>query len=195
MITYFMIFNIQCIHTYIGMKFKTAKEKIDDLQKKTNYPVVHKKEPLMSVIIGNEIFNDSVKFCKLDGTPTDVEKMKDFLSIYGIQSSEYTDLNANDMTSTLESLSRQNFSKKCSGLIVTIITHGGEGNVLYGTDGQLVQLKELAKLFNSSKCKGLRDKPKIFIINACRGKEKDKAQSLGPHDSKLSNLSERKCKK
>ena len=181
------------MHTCIGTKCKTAEKKIEYLQKKTKYTVVHKKKPLLSLIIGNENFDHPEKFCKLDGTPTDMENMKTFLNIYGIQGNEEVDVGADVMRDAVKRLSKRNFSKY-SGLIVTIITHGGEGDVLYGTDGQSVQLKELAKLFNSSECRDLRNKPKIFIINACRGIKQNRAVPLGPQDSKLSSLSDCKYK-
>ena len=87
------------------------------------------------------------------------------------------DVDAEDIKSILWRLSKRDFSEY-SGLIVTITTHGRQGNVLYGQDGSTVQLKELAEMFNSANCKGLKNKPKIFIVNACRGNEQDNALSL-----------------
>ena len=145
--------------------------------------MIHKNNQLLSVIIGNENFGVP-NLPKLDGLPADVEMVKNFLSNYGISSNEEIDAEAEDMKNILERLSRQDFSKY-SGLIVTIMTHGGEGNKLYGKDGKTVQLKTLAELFNSVECKGLKNKPKIFIINACRGQKKDSAVSLGSQESSL----------
>ena len=154
---------------------------------RTKYPVIHKDQPLRSVIIGNKKFVVS-NLLKLDGVPADVEMVKDFLSNYGIHSNIEIDADAEDMKSVLKRLSKQDFSEN-SGLIVTITTHGGEGNVLYGKDGNTVQLKELAEMFNSAECETLKNKPKIFIINACRGRKKDSTVGLGPQEP-----SSRDCK-
>lgn len=102
----------------------------------------------------------------------DVEKMRDFLSAYGIHCNVEENIKAKEMKDALIKLKRRNLSKY-SGLIVTIMTHGGEGNTLYGADGKSIQLKELVEIFNSAECEGLKDKPKIFIMNACRGSRQD----------------------
>ena len=106
------------------------------------------------------------------------------LTTYGIRSNIEEDVKADHMEGIFDRLSERDFSK-CSGLIITIITHGGEGNVLYSKDCKPVQLKELAEKFNSAECKALKNKPKIFIINACRGSTKDGALSLGPQAPSL----------
>ena len=151
--------------------------------------MIHKNQQLYSLIIGNENFDVPAKFCKLDGVPADIKMVENFLDSYGIHSNIEEDVDADDMKGILDRLSKKDFSKY-SGLIVTIITHGGTGNVLYGKDCQPVQLKELAEKFNSAKCKALKNKPKIFIINACRGSTKDAALSM---DSQAPSLQDSKC--
>ena len=139
--------------------------------------MVHEKQPLCGVIIGNENF-DTPNLHNLDGIDIDVEKMAKFLRAYGIHCNEERNIKAEEMTATLERLKRWDLSKY-SGLIVTILTHGGEGNTLYGSDGKFVHLQKLADIYNSVNCKGLRDKPKIFITSACRGHKQDSAVSQG----------------
>ena len=65
-------------------------------------------------------------------------------------------------------------SSDYSGLMVFIMTHGDEGGQLYGSDGNTVVTKNIATLFNASNCKVLQEKPKIFVIQACRGREDDR---------------------
>ena len=151
--------------------------------------MIHEDQPLYSLIIGNKNFNVPKNFCKLDGVPADIKMVKNFLDSYGIHSNIERDAKADDMKGILDRLSENDFSEY-SGLIITIITHGGTGNVLYGKDCQPVQLKELAEMFNSAKCKALKNKPKIFIINACRGSTKDAAMSM---DSQEPSLHDSKC--
>ena len=55
-------------------------------------------------------------------------------------------------------------------LVVFIMTHGAEGGRLFGTDGEHITVEEIA---NASNCPALIDKPKIFIIQACRGDRDD----------------------
>jgi len=55
------------------------------------------------------------------------------------------------------------------GLIVFVMTHGGEEGKLFGSDGEHITIEEIASLFNAKNCPKLIDKPKIFVIQACRG--------------------------
>lgn len=64
-------------------------------------------------------------------------------------------------------------SSDYSGLMVFIMTHGDEGGQLYGSDGETVVTKNIATLFNASNCPVLLEKPKIFVIQACRGGDED----------------------
>ena len=55
------------------------------------------------------------------------------------------------------------------GLVVFIMTHGGEGGKLFGSDGKHITVEKIASLFNASNCPELVNKPKIFIIQASWG--------------------------
>ena len=149
-----------------------TKYTIEDRQAKTKYPVIHRGHPLCGVIINIENF-DTLK--KRDGSARDVKQIMDLLDTYGVQYNKEINSTAEGMKDALVKLKEWDLPSY-SGLIVTIMTHGGAGNTLYGKDGRKVQLKELAKIFNSAECEGLRNKPKIFIVNACRGSKEDIAE-------------------
>ncbi|CAG2230422.1 CASP2 [Mytilus edulis] len=51
-------------------------------------------------------------------------------------------------------------------------SHGEEGYI-FGTDGRKIFLDNIMSLFENGHCKDLRGKPKIFIIQACRGEALD----------------------
>ena len=57
-----------------------------------------------------------------------------------------------------------------SCLMVFILTHGSDDGVLRGRDSTTkTTVKELSEIFNSKQCKDLKEKPKLFFIQACRG--------------------------
>ena len=80
----------------------------------------------------------------------------------------YSNCSAEGMKSALKK-EKDKLSKETSGLLVFIMTHGAKGDKLYGVDDNDIPLKELVEMFESDKCEYLRNKPKIFIIHACRG--------------------------
>lgn len=58
--------------------------------------------------------------------------------------------------------------------LVALMAHGGPQGQLLGADGQEGQLEMLVQ--ELSHCRALRGRPKIFLLQACRGGE----QALGP---------------
>ena len=129
------------------------------------YPVIGKNPPC-AVIINNENFKKGLK--KRSKSENDVTKITELENVIGSKFIIYRDHSAEGMELALKEV-KDNLSKETSGLIVFIMTHGDEEDMLYGSDNELIPLKELVEMFESDKCEYLEDKPKIFIIHACRG--------------------------
>ncbi|XP_013094741.2 caspase-8-like [Biomphalaria glabrata] len=53
--------------------------------------------------------------------------------------------------------------------VCCILTHGGEGFV-FGSNGRKYSIKEIINCFSAQKCPTLAGKPKLFFLQACRGK-------------------------
>lgn len=49
-----------------------------------------------------------------------------------------------------------------------IMAHGGLGHIEVN-DEEILDLEEIYKMFNNSQCPALREKPKLFVVQACRG--------------------------
>uniref|UniRef100_A0A1X7TTQ1 Caspase family p20 domain-containing protein n=1 Tax=Amphimedon queenslandica TaxID=400682 RepID=A0A1X7TTQ1_AMPQE len=70
----------------------------------------------------------------------------------------------------MESIARRYGKMQHTGAFFLIISsHGGEGDVVYGTDGRIVSVHHLEKHFHATNCHSLAGKPKVFVIDACRG--------------------------
>ena len=54
--------------------------------------------------------------------------------------------------------------------VVIILSHGRDG-VVVSSDDQEIRIADIEKKFHNSKCPSLEGKPRIFIIDACRGQE------------------------
>ena len=57
--------------------------------------------------------------------------------------------------------------------VFIIMSHGGERDVIQGADGRNVKLEFLLRRFTSHRCQGLKGKPKLVIIQSCRGGRED----------------------
>ena len=66
--------------------------------------------------------------------------------------------------------------------VCVVLSHGEEG-VIFGTDKEL-EIKEMANYFKGDRCPGLIGKPKIFIIQACRGYQTDEGVPVNVADAR-----------
>ncbi|XP_051921149.1 caspase-2 isoform X2 [Hippocampus zosterae] len=91
------------------------------------------------------------------------------------------DLTAEEMRSCIETFSRRPEHRAVHSCVVCLLSHGVEGAV-YGTDKQLLQLQWVFEAFDNVRCPLLQNKPKMFLIQACRGEELDSGveQADGP---------------
>ncbi|CAC5390399.1 unnamed protein product [Mytilus coruscus] len=85
---------------------------------------------------------------------------------YKIENHE--DLKSHQILQVAETLSKQDHNRNCS-VVVCVLSHGGLRSV-YGVDGFPVPLRSLTEKFTGSNCKSLFGKPKLFFVQACRGK-------------------------
>ncbi|GFS10900.1 caspase [Elysia marginata] len=70
-----------------------------------------------------------------------------------------------------------------SSLAVAVLTHGGANDCLFGKDGQIcrgqpvegtfITKMDIIHIFKGSVCRAMKDKPKLFILQACRGEEEN----------------------
>lgn len=72
------------------------------------------------------------------------------------------------MFKCVEQFSKRREHSSYDSTIVVLMSHGNHG-AIYGIDEEQVSISSLAELFNPSNCFALAEKPKIFIIQACRG--------------------------
>ena len=75
------------------------------------------------------------------------------------------------------------------GLLVVIACHGSKGGILKGSDDQTINLKFLQWLVNGLLAPAFMHKPKLFIVNACRGNDEMRGiKTDSPDDLKFTNI-------
>lgn len=99
------------------------------------------------------------------------ELQKVFGKHLGFQAEVFNDLEASEILQLMSNLQQTDHSK-LSCLVVAILSHGENGEV-YGADGNLVPVKRITDMFTGPNCPSLLGKPKVFILQACRGKKFD----------------------
>jgi hypothetical protein len=101
------------------------------------------------------------------GTDKDAENLHQLFHWLGLTTIRKDDLTGSAIKREFDSLSRRDHTPyDC--IVVALLTHGISGR-LYSTDGDLLSVEELTKYFDGLNCPSLIGKPKVFIIQACRG--------------------------
>ncbi|XP_030884139.1 caspase-14-like isoform X2 [Leptonychotes weddellii] len=75
--------------------------------------------------------------------------------------------------------------------LVTLMSHGEKGFIKM-EDGEKVSLEDIFEMFNNKNCPALQEKPKIFIIQACRGERRDTGVETDDEPMESDDISERR---
>ncbi len=123
----------------------------------------------IAVVINNKKFE---KQSEREGTSVDDKNLIHAFLYLGYIVEVHRDRTAEEIKDIMEKIKVCDHSIYDS-FICCIMSHGKEGHIL-GSDDTGISLNDLASLLNGNICKTLLGKPKIFIIQACRGKQKEK---------------------
>ncbi|KAJ0070418.1 hypothetical protein NL108_007729, partial [Boleophthalmus pectinirostris] len=141
------------------------------------YPMNGVKRGICLIINNYDFINKK----KREGTQFDKECLNQVFSWLGFEVEVHNDCTGEKMLSVMQNLSRRDH-RDMDSVVCCILSHGQEGGV-FGVDDQTVPINEMTALFNGSSCPSLIDKPKIFFIQACQGKQEQQAvkiESDGP---------------
>lgn len=131
----------------------------------------------LCVIVNNKTFNKQLTGqSNRDGTDVDAKALENVFMHLGFDVRRYNDLSRTDMSINLREVSEEDHSD-ADCFVCVILSHGEEG-VVYGTDGK-VPLEKLLGYFKGDICPSLAGKPKLFFIQACRGRRYDFGTVLG----------------
>ena len=102
------------------------------------------------------------------GAKADADLLQKSFEAIGYQVITAENLKADGMKETLKAVCKLIVSEGNDSFICYISSHGCKDGV-YGVDSIPVSVDELSKVLEPDECSHLRDKPKIFFIQACRG--------------------------
>ena len=63
---------------------------------------------------------------------------------------------------------KRDFHREAECFVLVIMTHGTHG-AIYGVDGKTIPIEEIKRQINGENFPAMADKPKVLLIQACRG--------------------------
>ncbi|NWR60144.1 CASPA protein, partial [Bucorvus abyssinicus] len=137
------------------------------LQKMTSYKMDGPHRGFC-LVINNVNFNRSLDERK--GSSKDAGELKRVFTWLGLDVWTYTDLTSQEIIDLMQTWQRVQDHKDRDCFICCILSHG-ESGAIYGKDEELVSIRKIMSHFTAKQCPQLAEKPKLFFIQACQGKE------------------------
>ena len=140
------------------------------------------ENPLLSTSMYKNVcfldnFAGNGKFPARVGGGHDVGNLETCFKRFGFRHAQddcKANLKAHEMWDWFRTWAEEGDYSEVDCVVIAILTHGSSGDLLLGVDGESVALDDLLSLFDGDRCSpALAGKPKIFIIEACRGEEVD----------------------
>eukprot|EP00794_Sanderia_malayensis_P009253 gene9253-10231_t len=127
------------------------------------------------LIFANETFSKESGLPDRNGCQDDVKQLRDTFTTLYFEVEVEENLQKTEMLKILKEFANRDHSQfDCS--VVCILSHGCAGAV-YGVNKGKLSINEILKLFSCAET--LKDKPKLFFINACREYEPKKVAKDG----------------
>ena len=117
-----------------------------------------------AIIINNKIFDSRLDMHKREGTDRDAASLESSLTKLGFDIKLFHNLSAANMRDILLRYAKHDHTNM-DCFVCVVMSHGDHG-IVYGTD-QTIETEQLISPFKLNRT--LAGKPKIFLIQACRG--------------------------
>ena len=120
----------------------------------------------LCLIMNNRNFHDAK--ANRNGSEIDERSLKELFENLFFTVHVEKDLNWDDMRRVATEFADKDHSE-FDAFVFIIMSHGGDKDVIQGVDGRYIQIEHLMCEFKADNCRTLRNKPKLFIIQTCRG--------------------------
>lgn len=101
-----------------------------------------------------------------DGTENDRDRLKMIMINMGFRVEIFNDLTGDQMQKKIDYFSRFDYNKT-GCLIIFIMSHGDEDTI--ASFDREIRIENFIEPFKDENCPSLRGKPRIIVINSCRG--------------------------
>lgn len=136
----------------------------------TEYNMQHRRRG-RAIIFNHDTF-DTDHYAPREGSKIDVKNLCETFSSLLFEVTVHDNLEYSEIKDTISKLAAQDHSE-ADCLVVIIMTHGENGLLAPRDSHILYNVDLLWTPFTADKCLTLAGKPKLFFIQACRGKKLD----------------------
>ena len=131
----------------------------------------------VALIINNEEFTPESELTKKElemryGSKKDVEKLQQLFEALDFKVQINENQTKGEILKILDDTANDKELDNYDCFVLWLMSHG-ENGLLYCTDGKTLHIETVRDMFNNANCFSLRGKPKLFFIQACRGKLRD----------------------
>ena len=131
----------------------------------------HKTEcPGYCVIINNRKFQENDDAYR-EGSQKDVTRLTNLFKSLRFKVIIKGDLERYQIEEVAQEYGGKNHDKFVAFVLI-VMSHGYDEDCILGVDNKLVSVRSLMREFQAEKCPSLKGKPKILIIQTCRGSRK-----------------------
>ena len=128
----------------------------------------HKTEcPGYCVIINNRQFQGNDETYR-EGSEQDVESLRNLFESLRFEVVIKRDLKRDQIKGVAQEYGGKNHDKFVAFVLI-VMSHGDEKDCILGVDNDSISVWRVMKEFQAEKCPSLKGKPKILIIQTCRG--------------------------
>ncbi|NXN34595.1 CASPA protein, partial [Nycticryphes semicollaris] len=120
------------------------------------------------LVINNVEFDGSLQERK--GSCRDAEELERVFTWLGLDVKTYKNQTSKEIKNLMQNWQHLEDHKDRDCFICCILSHG-ESGAIYGKDEELVSIRMIMSHFTAKQCPQLAEKPKLFFIQACQGKE------------------------
>ncbi|KAM6398364.1 LOW QUALITY PROTEIN: caspase-10 [Pluvialis apricaria] len=120
------------------------------------------------LFINNVVFDRS--FRRWKGSCKDAEELERVFKWLGLDVKTYKNLTSQEIKDLMRTWQHLEDHKDRDCFICCILSHG-ESGAIYGKDEELVSIRTIMSHFTATQCPQLAEKPKLFFIQACQGKQ------------------------
>jgi len=158
-----------CKSENIETSWTVTKSKILNFDSNEDYKMTSRQRGICLII--NNVQFELDMFPQRKGSDMDAYRFKEIFKQLGFSVESKRNLTAEKMKIIFKQVAAK-CSAKHDALVVILLSHGTESGI-YGVDGLEVDLNDILTYYDNKKCKQLMGKPKIFIVQACRGRLAD----------------------